>query len=136
MPRVITSLCLRCANCVAVCPVDCISPGIPLDVYPSFYIDPEACIDCGACELECPNNAIYEVELVPSNFIASGGERISKPVGTPGYLEIYCGTDSNGNQIELNATRVLEAGESVDLSESVAVNANYYKEGPGYTSQP
>ena len=25
-----------------------------------LYIHPEECIDCGACEPECPNNAIYE----------------------------------------------------------------------------
>jgi len=54
MPRVITSLCLREGGCVTVCPVDCIIPGKPEDKYPWYYIDPDTCIDCGACEAECP----------------------------------------------------------------------------------
>ena len=135
MPRVITCLCLRCANCVAVCPVDCISPGLPVDEYPSYYIDPDACIDCGACETECPNNAIYEAELVPADFVAAGGERISKPLGTPDFTDSYSSTDCNGNPIELKSTRIMEEGESLDLSESVAENAKFYLDGPGYTTQ-
>ena len=30
-----------------------------------LYIDPEECIDCGACEPECPVEAIYEESEVP-----------------------------------------------------------------------
>ncbi len=59
MPHVITEKCLgeRYASCVSVCPVDCIHPGD----YKSeafMIIDPETCIDCGACVPECPINAI------------------------------------------------------------------------------
>ena len=34
--------------CVEVCPVDCIHP-VDGDGEPMLYIDPDECIDCGAC---------------------------------------------------------------------------------------
>jgi NAD-dependent dihydropyrimidine dehydrogenase PreA subunit len=40
-------------SCVEVCPVDCIYVGER-----KSYINPTACIDCGACEEECPVSAI------------------------------------------------------------------------------
>ena len=79
MSHVITEKCLgeRYASCVAVCPVDCIHPGdYKGEVF--MVIDPETCIDCGACIPECPINAIVSspdeaaayakinVELAPS----------------------------------------------------------------------
>src|SRR6267378_1944402 len=47
MPWTITRLCRDCVDtgCVSVCPVDC--------------------IDCGACEPECPWQAIFEEPAVP-----------------------------------------------------------------------
>jgi ferredoxin len=30
-----------------------------------MYIDPDECIDCGACEPECPVEAIFPEEDVP-----------------------------------------------------------------------
>jgi len=131
MPRVITSLCLRDSSCVDVCPVDCIKPGLPQDQYPTYYINPDDCIDCGACEIECPHTAIFEKELVPSNFLAKGGERISKPAGTDGFNETYDGTNNNGEAIHLIATWTLKAGETVDLTVAIEENALYYSEGPG-----
>jgi ferredoxin len=109
---------------------------MPVDMYPTYYIDPEVCIDCGACETECPNNAIYDIALVPADFTAAGGERISMPLGTPGFAEKYVGTDSNDNPFELPATRELEKEETIDLSTAVAANANYFLDGPGYSTQP
>ncbi len=32
-----------------------------------FYIDPDICIDCGACEAVCPVEAIYMEEEVPES---------------------------------------------------------------------
>ncbi|GAE91432.1 4Fe-4S ferredoxin [Gracilibacillus boraciitolerans JCM 21714] len=32
-----------------------------------FYIDPDICIDCGACEAVCPVEAIYMEDEVPDN---------------------------------------------------------------------
>ncbi|MCC7264967.1 MAG: ferredoxin family protein [Candidatus Latescibacteria bacterium] len=53
--------------CVEVCPVDCIHPtdgeGEPL-----LYIDPDECIDCGACEPECPVEAIFAEEDLPEEW--------------------------------------------------------------------
>ena len=55
MPYVITQPCIgtKDASCVEVCPVDCIYEGED-----QYYIHPDECIDCGACEPECPVNAI------------------------------------------------------------------------------
>ena len=47
-------------SCVDVCPVDCIHEFDRV-----LIIDPEECIDCGACEPECPVTAIFPEEDVP-----------------------------------------------------------------------
>ena len=49
MTHIITSLCLRDGACVEVCPVECIVPGQPVNDWPWYFIDPDTCIDCGAC---------------------------------------------------------------------------------------
>ena len=33
-----------------------------------LFIDPEECIDCGACEPECPVEAIFEESEVPKEW--------------------------------------------------------------------
>ena len=33
-----------------------------------LYIHPDECIDCGACEPECPVTAIFPEEDVPANM--------------------------------------------------------------------
>jgi NAD-dependent dihydropyrimidine dehydrogenase PreA subunit len=60
--------------CVAVCPVDCIHgpidiegrgeqlKGMTIGPKDMLYINPDECIDCGACLPECPVEAIYEDE--------------------------------------------------------------------------
>jgi len=135
MPRVITSLCLRDGGCASVCPVECITPGKPEDLYPNYYIDAETCIDCGACEAECPYNAIFTIEDVPAAFTAKGGERQSMPAGTDGFAEVYDGTNRDGEPVHLVATKVLAAGEVVDLTPSIAANEEFYKSGPGYNAK-
>lgn len=55
-------------SCVAICPVDCIhpTPDEPgFDAAVQLYIDPIECIDCGACEAECPVEAIFSSEALP-----------------------------------------------------------------------
>ena len=52
--------------CVEVCPVDCIHP-IDGEGEPMLYIDPDECIDCGACEPECPVEAIFAEEDMPED---------------------------------------------------------------------
>lgn len=136
MPRVITNLCLRDGSCAVVCPVDCISPGEPVEEYPSYYIDPDACIDCGACEIECPNSAIFEISDLPEAHIAEGGEVLTAPAGTPGFESPYSGEDRNGDPVYIPATRGLVTGETVDLTPAAENNAKFYTEGPGYSTQP
>ena len=73
MTWVITRLCRDCVDqaCVDVCPVECIYEytGDDKSEFPNqLYIDPEECIDCGACEPECPWEAIPEDEAVPDAF--------------------------------------------------------------------
>lgn len=73
MPWVITRLCIDCLDtaCVSVCPVDCIYEPLEPDKdgFPNqLYINPNECIDCGACEPECPWQAIYEEPAVPELF--------------------------------------------------------------------
>ena len=73
MTWVITRLCRDCVDqaCVEVCPVDCIYvyDGEDKEKFPEqLYIDPEECINCGVCEPECPFEAIFEDEQVPTIF--------------------------------------------------------------------
>jgi ferredoxin len=35
-----------------------------------LYIDPDECIDCGACEPECPVNAIFPEDSLPGEWAA------------------------------------------------------------------
>ena len=50
-------------SCVDVCPVDCIH-----EVDRLLVIDPEECIDCAACEPECPVEAIFAEESLPEKW--------------------------------------------------------------------
>ena len=67
-------------GCFKLCPVDCINGPIKIDGLgveveelknneefynldkPQLYINPDVCIDCGACVQECPVDAIYSNE--------------------------------------------------------------------------
>lgn len=135
MTRVITSLCLRDGGCVTVCPVDCIIPGKPEDKYPWFYIDADTCIDCGACESECPYAAIFPADEVPSANKAKGGEHLSMPVGTAGFTEIFDGKNHEGEPVHLTCTRTLKAAEVVDLTPAIKANDDFFKSGPGYNAK-
>jgi Fe-S-cluster-containing hydrogenase component 2 len=48
---------------VDVCPVECFYEGEDI-----LLIHPEECIDCGACEPECPVSAIFEAGQVPEQW--------------------------------------------------------------------
>jgi NAD-dependent dihydropyrimidine dehydrogenase PreA subunit len=117
---------------MTVCPVECIVPGKPEDKYPWYYIDPDTCIDCGACVPECPWAAIFPEDEVPSAYKAKGGEKLSQPVGTAGFSEVFDGSNHEGEAVHLTATRTLKAGETVDLKKDIAANAAFFKGGPGY----
>ena len=51
--------------CVEVCPVDCIHFEEGVDR--TLFIDPNECIDCGACEPVCPTEAIFANDAVPED---------------------------------------------------------------------
>lgn len=75
MAYVVCEPCFKCkyTDCVEVCPVDCFHEDEL-----TLYIDPEECIDCGACVPECPVEAIYEESEVPEkwqNYIAENAEK-------------------------------------------------------------
>jgi ferredoxin len=50
-------------TCIDVCPVDCI-----IETERMLVIDPNECIDCGACEPECPVEAITPEDAVPDKW--------------------------------------------------------------------
>ena len=63
MPFVVGDNCIKCkhTDCVEVCPVDCFYEG------PNFLvIHPDECIDCALCEPECPVEAIFADDEIPS----------------------------------------------------------------------
>lgn len=78
MSYIIGNKCISCIDgaCVTVCPIDCINGPIYTDkmaqeldnmsnvdkVGKQLYINPDLCIDCGACVPECPVDAIYPTE--------------------------------------------------------------------------
>ena len=49
--------------CVDECPVDCIYEGPRM-----LYIQPDECVDCGACEPVCPVTAIFYEDDVPPEW--------------------------------------------------------------------
>jgi len=56
---------------VDVCPVDCIHPRKDEPEFAAaemLFIHPDECIDCGACEPECPVTAIFPEEDVPPQW--------------------------------------------------------------------
>lgn len=68
MPFVIAEPCIDVLDqaCVTVCPVACIHFDQGKDR--KLYIDPDECIDCGACEPMCPVEAIYSDLELPSEW--------------------------------------------------------------------
>ena len=83
MAYVITEPCIgtKDRSCVEVCPVDCFYNikkkkyndkfGLPLAPNGEeglLVINPDECINCGACETECPVEAIYEDTGVPEDM--------------------------------------------------------------------
>lgn len=86
MAYVVTKPCLgtKDRSCVEVCPVDCfydikkkkynLTFGVEVDgdddddKVGMLVIHPDECINCGACETECPVEAIYEDSAVPEDY--------------------------------------------------------------------
>lgn len=61
MTFVVTQACIdvKDRSCIQVCPADCLYEGERM-----MYINPSQCINCGACEPVCPQEAIrFDDEL-------------------------------------------------------------------------
>ena len=84
MPYVVTDNCKGCkfTDCVEVCPVDCFHHDDEM-----VYIDPDECIDCGACEPECPVQAIFEETAVPADKSSWTQINAEKAPELPGISE-------------------------------------------------
>lgn len=68
-------------SCIEECPVDCIYEGDRM-----LYIQPDECVDCGACEPVCPVEAIFYEDDVPdewSDYTAANAEFFAD-LGSPG----------------------------------------------------
>ena len=65
MTYVIAESCIDVKDkaCIEECPVDCIYEGARM-----LYIHPDECVDCGACEPVCPQEAIYYEDDVPAQW--------------------------------------------------------------------
>jgi len=77
-------------SCLAACPVDCIYIGER-----KLYIQHDECIDCGACETECPHQAIRRREDIEDprlleffddeeRFFSKSLPGRTEPLGSPG----------------------------------------------------
>ena len=85
MPFVIAAACIdvKDKTCLEACPVDCIYEGPE-----QLFIHPDECIDCGACEPECPVTAIFPEEDVPQQLkqyaqLNREGFKSDSPPGRP-----------------------------------------------------
>ena len=129
MTHIVTRLCLRDTACVEVCPVECMVLGFPEEEWPWLYIDPDTCIDCGACIPECPYEAIFPEEEVPFDFkgevwITNTKELL--PDGAPFEGEV------DGHFVKLLNAKKIDGSEELDLTEDIPPNYDYFSEGPGY----
>lgn len=64
MTYVISAACVDVMHkaCVQECPADCIYEGARV-----LYINPDECVDCGACKLACEADAIYYETDLPDD---------------------------------------------------------------------
>ena len=107
MTYVVTEPCIgtKDRSCVEVCPVDCFfnlkneelnkkagkEPAKPGDTG-MHIIHPDECIHCGACDPECPVEAIYADDSVPEKW--------------KDYVELNAKAVEGFSEAELEANRV------------------------------
>lgn len=65
MAYIVAEPCIKCkyTDCVTVCPVNCFYEGENF-----LTINPDECIDCGACVPECPTEAIFAEDDLPEKW--------------------------------------------------------------------
>lgn len=71
MAFIITAPCVADYSCLEGCPAGCIHPAPDdpdFDRVEQLYVDPAACIDCGACVDLCPVDAVFAADQVPDRW--------------------------------------------------------------------
>jgi len=127
MTYTITEPCIDVKDraCVDECPVDCIYEGDRM-----LYIQPDECVDCGACEPVCPVTAIFYEDDVPAEWKAYtageaefftdavsgiGSPGASSPpsmLGPPGYITSDGEAWPGGGPMTVSSPRVEKSGVS------------------------
>ena len=105
--------------------------GRPEEEWPWLYIDPDTCIDCGACVPECPYEAIFPGDEVPCDYVASPGQWITNTKallrsGRPFEGEV------DGLTVKVLNAMQMQGGEILNLTEDIAHHFDFFSSGPGY----
>jgi len=107
--------------------------GQPEEEWPWLYIDPDTCIDCGACVPECPYEAIFPEDEVPSAYMAPPGVWINNTLELMPDGVFFEG-DIDGHHVRLLSAKQLQGGEILDLTEDIPFHAKFFTTGPGYSA--
>lgn len=107
MTYVVTEKCIRCkyTDCVEVCPVDCF-----YELNNMLIINPDECIDCGVCEIECPVEAIkpaddgnIQWQEINRDMLSKAVHITSKKMAMPNADELAKETDKFNKYFAENA---------------------------------
>ncbi|MET9108526.1 ferredoxin [Streptomyces zhihengii] len=93
-------------SCIDECPVDCIYEGRR-----ALYIQPDECVDCGACEPVCPVEAIYFEDDVPAEWGDHRGSNADffTTLGTPGGAGGLGALDHDSPLVEALAAKAVRS---------------------------
>src|SRR5699024_6787098 len=88
---------VKARACVDECPVDCIYEGNRM-----LYIQPDECVDCGACEPACPVEAIYYEHATPDHWAATHRANVElfDDLGAPGGAAMMGAIDKDHPIVE------------------------------------
>lgn len=105
MTFVVTEGCLDIKDkaCVEECPVDCLYEGERM-----MYIHPTECIDCGACLIACPQEAIVEGREASEGealFFAAAAADLFGRIGSPGGAAALDGLIEDASYVRELPTR-------------------------------
>ncbi|TQC43165.1 ferredoxin family protein [Rhodococcus sp. WS4] len=91
--------------CIEECPVDCIYEGGRM-----LFINPDECVDCGACEPVCPVEAIFFEDDLPEHWgeYTKANSDFFDEIGSPGGAAKIGKTNWNPPFVEALPARELE----------------------------